>query len=74
MNDAAAAYADYQWQLAEAGYEADKKFLQEHKMKFVTPDAALRHKMEVAVEPVLDDYYAKYPWAKELVARVKAAN
>jgi len=26
VEDAAAAYADYQWQLAESGYEADKKF------------------------------------------------
>ncbi|WP_202411561.1 TRAP transporter substrate-binding protein [Paracandidimonas lactea] len=74
VEDAAAAYADYQWQLAESGYETDKKFLQEHKMKFVTPDAELRRKMETATAPVLDEYYAKYPWAKDLVARVKAAN
>lgn len=74
IEDAAKAYADYQWQLAENSYEADKKFLQEKKMTFVTPDAAFRKQMEAAMDPVYADYYAKYPWAKDLVVKIKAVK
>lgn len=74
VEDAAKAYADYQWQLSESGYEADKKFLQEKKLTFVTPDANFLQQMEAAAQPIYTDYYAKYSWAKDLVARVKATN
>ena len=74
IEDAAKAYADFQWDLAEKSYETDKKFLQEHKMTFVTPDANFRKQMSDAMAPVYADYYAKYPWAKEMVERVKAVK
>lgn len=74
VEDAAKAYADYEWQLSENGYEADKKFLTEKKMTFVTPDTTFAQQMEASVQPIYADYYAKYPWAKDLVAKVKAAK
>ena len=74
LEDAAKAYADYQWELADSGYEEDKKFLMGKGMKFITPDAAFAQQMEAVVQPVFEDYYAKYPWAKELVARIKATK
>jgi tripartite ATP-independent transporter DctP family solute receptor len=74
VEDAAKAYSDYEWNLSENGYEADKKFLIEKKMTFVTPDANFRKQMETAMDPIYTEYYAKYPWAKDLVARVRATN
>jgi len=74
VEDAAKAYADYNWKLSEENYEADKKFLMEKKMKFVTPDANFLQQMDTAVQPIYADYYAKFPWAKDMVAKVKAAN
>lgn len=74
VEDAAKAYADYEWQLSENGYEDDKKFLMEKKMKFITPDANFRQQMEAAVQPIYEEYYAKYPWAKDMVAKIKATK
>lgn len=71
VEDAATAYADYEWQLSEASYEADKKFLMEKKMKFVTPDANFYKQMETASAPIYGEYFAKYPWGKDLVAKIK---
>lgn len=72
VEEAAKAYADYDWQLAENGYEDDKKFLMEKKMKFITPDANFRQQMEAAVQPLYEEFYAKYPWARDVVARIRA--
>lgn len=72
VQDAATEYAAYQWDLSEKSYDADKKFLMEKKMKFVTPDANFRQQMEKAVQPIYDEYYGKYPWGKDLVVKVKA--
>lgn len=73
VEDAAKAYADYQWDLSEKSYETDKKFLTEKGMKFVTPDNAFRQQMETAVQPIYDEYYTKWPWAKGMVEKIKAA-
>ena len=72
VEEAAKAYADYEWQLSENGYEEDKKFLTGKGMKFITPDANFRQQMETAVQPVFEEYYAKYPWAKDMVAKIRA--
>ena len=74
VEEAAKAYADYEWELAATGYEADKKFLMSKGMKFVTPDATFARQMEDAVLPMYDEYYTKYPWAKDLVARIKSTK
>ena len=74
IEDAAKAYAEYEWELATISYEADKKFLMSKGMKFVTPDANLIRKMESAVQPMYEEYYAKYPWARDLVARIRSTK
>ena len=72
VEDAAKVYADYEWELSEKSYEEDKKFLISKGMQFITPDAAFAQQMESAVSPIYDEYYAKYPWAKEMVEKIKA--
>lgn len=74
VEEGAKAYADYQWELSEKSYESDKQFLMSKGMKFVTPDAAFAKQMEDAMKPVYDDYYSKYPWAKDMVEKVKATK
>lgn len=74
LEEAAKAYADYQWQLSEKSYEEDKQFLISKGLKFITPDAAFKQQMQDAMKPVYDEYYAKYPWAKDMVQRIKAAE
>ncbi|TJY39846.1 TRAP transporter substrate-binding protein [Cohnella pontilimi] len=71
LEEAAKEYADYQWQLSEESYESDKKFLMEKGMEFVTPDQNFMTQMQTAVQPIYDDYYSKFPWAKDLVEKVK---
>ena len=73
VEEGAKAYADYQWELSEKSYESDKQFLMSKGMKFITPDAAFKQKMVDAMKPIYDDYYSKYPWAKDMVAKVNAA-
>lgn len=72
IEDAAKAYADYEWELSEKSYEEDKKFLISKGMTFITPDPAFQAQMEKAASPIYDEYYAKYPWAKEMVEKIKA--
>lgn len=74
VEEAAKAYGDYQWELSEKSYESDKQFLMSKGMKFVTPSAAFSKQMEDAMKPVYDDYYSKYPWAKDMVEKVKATK
>lgn len=74
VEEGAKAYADYQWELSEKSYESDKQFLMSKGMKFVTPSAAFSKQMEDAMKPVYDDYYSKYPWAKDMVEKVKATK
>lgn len=74
LQEAAKAYADYQWELSEKSYDEDKKFLMSKGIKFITPDAGFKQQMKDAMKPVYDEYYAKYPWAKEMVQKIQAAE
>lgn len=71
IEEAAQAYAQYQWELSEKSYEEDKKFLTDKGMKFITPDDQFRQQMEAAVQPIYGEYYEKYPWAKDMVEKIK---
>lgn len=71
VEEAAKAYADYQWELSEKSYEEDKKFLTDKGMKFITPNDQFKQQMEAAVQPIYEDYYGKYPWAKDMVEKIK---
>jgi len=63
--------ADYEFDLLEKSYESDKKFLQEHKVKFTTPSDEFEAEMEKRAQPLYDDIYKQNPWAKDLVKRIK---
>ncbi|MBS4212792.1 TRAP transporter substrate-binding protein [Neobacillus rhizophilus] len=71
VEEAAKEYADYEWKLSEESYESDKKFLQGKGMKFVTPDEKFMSEMEKAVQPMYESYYKEFPWAKEMVEKIK---
>jgi tripartite ATP-independent transporter DctP family solute receptor len=72
LEEAAKESADYEWELLEKSYEEDKKFLMEHGIKFTTPDASFQQAMEKAAQPLYDEIYQTYPWAKEMVEKIKA--
>lgn len=72
LEEAAKAAADYEWELLEKSYEDDKKFLQEKGIRFTTPDESFRLAMETAAGPLYDEIYQTYPWAKEMVEKIKA--
>jgi tripartite ATP-independent transporter DctP family solute receptor len=72
IEQAAKESADYEWELLEKSYEADKTFLQEKGITFTTPDASFRQAMEAAVQPLYDEIFQKYPWAKDMVEKIKA--
>lgn len=72
LEEAAKAAADYEWELLEKSYEDDKKFLQEKGIRFTTPDESFRQAMETAAGPLYDEIYQTYPWAKEMVEKIKA--
>ncbi|MEH7248352.1 TRAP transporter substrate-binding protein [Neobacillus niacini] len=71
IEEAAKEYSDYEWKLSEESYEADKKFLEEKGMEFISPDAKFMKQMEEAVQPMYEEYYKQYPWAKEMVQKIK---
>ncbi|MDN4524232.1 TRAP transporter substrate-binding protein [Fictibacillus fluitans] len=63
--------ADYEFGLMEKSYDKDKKDLEKEDIKFTTPDASFKQDMEKAADPLYKDFYKKYPWAKDLVAKIK---
>jgi len=72
IEEASKAAADYEFDLLEKSYEADKKFLQDKGIKFTTPSPEFAAEMEKASQPLYNEIYQKYPWAKDLVERIKA--
>ncbi|KKK36806.1 C4-dicarboxylate ABC transporter substrate-binding protein [Mesobacillus campisalis] len=64
--------AEYEFELLEKSYEEDKKFLEEHNVKFTTPSEEFAKEMENAAQPLYEDIFKQNPWAKELVERIKA--
>ncbi|WP_085522241.1 TRAP transporter substrate-binding protein [Tuberibacillus sp. Marseille-P3662] len=73
IQKAATKSANYEWQLLSKSYQEDKAFLKKHGMKFVTPSKAFKQKMKEAVQPLYEEHYQEYPWAKDLVNRIKKA-
>ncbi|MCF6092406.1 TRAP transporter substrate-binding protein [Microaerobacter geothermalis] len=72
IQEAAKASASYEWELMEKSYEDDKKFLEEKGIKFTPVDDKYRADLEAAVQPLYDEIYQTYPWAKDIVERIKA--
>lgn len=72
IEEAAKESAAHEFELMKQSYEADKKFLEENGIKFTTPDAQFTEAMEAKAQPLYDEIFAKYPWAKEMVEKIKA--
>ena len=72
IEESAKASADYEWGLLEESFEADKKFLQEHGIEFIQPDEQFKQQMVEAVQPIYEDYYKQFDWAKEMVEKIRA--
>jgi TRAP-type C4-dicarboxylate transport system substrate-binding protein len=72
LEEAAKVAADYEWELLEKSYEDDKKFLTEKGIKFTVPDESFQQAMETAAQPLYEEIYQTYPWAKEMVEKIKA--
>ncbi|WP_230876076.1 TRAP transporter substrate-binding protein [Paenibacillus validus] len=72
VQEAATASAEHEWKLMEESYETDKKFLQEHKIKFTTPDDKFRDEMKKSVQPMYEQFYKTYPWGKEIIEKIQA--
>jgi tripartite ATP-independent transporter DctP family solute receptor len=73
IEEAAKISAEYEWELLEKSYEADKKFLQEKGIRFTEPEDSFKKAMEAAAQPLYEEIYQKYPWAKDMVEKIKAA-
>ncbi|WP_134685039.1 TRAP transporter substrate-binding protein [Brevibacillus migulae] len=71
IEEAAKTSAEYEWELLEKSFEEDKKFLQEKGITFTTPDDSFRQAMEQAAQPLYEEFYKTYPWAKEMVEKIK---
>lgn len=60
------------WKLYEQSIEDDKKFLEENGIKITVPNEELKNQMISKMQPIYDDLYKKYPWAEEMVNKIKA--
>lgn len=63
--------ADYEFELLEKSYEEDKKFLEEHGLKFTTPSEDFSAAMEEAAQPLYEEIYSEFDWAKDLADRIR---
>ena len=72
IQDASKAAADYEFQLMEKSYADDKKFLESKGIKFTTPDDNFKKQMEAKIQPMYDEIFKKYPWAKDMYDKIKA--
>ncbi|MEL7568032.1 MAG: TRAP transporter substrate-binding protein [Dehalobacterium sp.] len=71
IRTAAVAYADSEWELMENSELTDKKFLEENGSAFITPDEKFLADMQQATEPLYEKHFADYPWAEELVNKIR---
>lgn len=69
--DAANEAADYEWELLEESDEDIKSFLEEKGLKITEPDQKFKDEMEKSVEPVYEDIFQEYDWAKELYNKIQ---
>lgn len=70
IEEASKVSADYEFELMEKSYEEDKKFLEEHNIKFTEPSEEFVKEMEKAAEPLYEDIYKEHEWAEDLVKRI----
>ncbi|TCP96577.1 tripartite ATP-independent transporter DctP family solute receptor [Cricetibacter osteomyelitidis] len=69
--EAAKTTSDKSWDLYQASIDADKKFVTEKGGSVVTPSDADKTVLVEKMQPLYDDLYKKYDWAKDLVERIR---
>jgi TRAP-type transport system periplasmic protein len=71
IEKASKAAAEYEFELLEKSYNKDKKFLQDNGLKFTTPSEEFSAAMEEAAQPLYEELYKKYDWAKDIADRIR---
>ncbi|MCC3648592.1 TRAP transporter substrate-binding protein [Cytobacillus oceanisediminis] len=64
--------AEYEFELLEKSYEEDKKFLEDNGLKFTAPSEEFSAEMEEAAQPLYEEIYSEFDWAKDLADRIRA--
>ncbi|TCS79392.1 TRAP transporter substrate-binding protein [Tepidibacillus fermentans] len=71
IKEAAQESANYEWELLLKSEEDVKKFLKEKGLEIIVPDAQFKEQMVKAMDPVYQDLYKQYDWAKAFVEKVR---
>lgn len=69
--DASQKTSEESWNLYEKSIENDRKFLKDKGLTVTIPDDATRAKLVQLMQPVYDDLYKKYPWAKDMIQKIR---
>lgn len=72
--EAAKESAAYEWELLKKSIEEDKKFLEDHGIRFIVPDKRFRAAMEKAAEPIYQQFYREHPETKDLIERIRETS
>lgn len=74
FEEAAMLYQQEEWKLAMDAERDTRSFLQEKGNQLITPDAQFRADMLNAVQPMYEDFYKNYDWAKRVVDEINASR
>lgn len=62
------------WELYVKSIEDDKEFLKEHGIRISTPNDSMKREMIEKMQPIYDNLYKKYDWARDMVERINAVQ
>ncbi|MEI0843630.1 TRAP transporter substrate-binding protein [Brachyspira pilosicoli] len=62
------------WRLYVQSIEDDKKFLEENGIKIHVPSEEIKNQMIEKMQPIYEELYKQYPWAEDMVSRIKAVQ
>lgn len=62
------------WKLYIQSIDDDKKFLTEHGIKITVPSESVKREMVSRMQPIYDDLYKQYDWARDMIAKIQAVQ
>jgi tripartite ATP-independent transporter DctP family solute receptor len=71
LKEASLKTSEEAWNIYAKSIEEDRKFLRDKGLTVTIPDDATRQKFVTIVQPVYDDLFKKYPWAKDMYERIQ---
>lgn len=74
FEEAARLYQQEEWKLAINAEQNTRAFLKEKGNQLIIPDAQFRADMLEAVQPMYQDFYKNYDWAKRVVDEINASR